>query len=584
MLLVYMAMRVVRHVRGRAGSHGARDSKKRLLSRLEFDQMPPIVRPAAGMSMPPSCRADVKFDSFPLKGGLDLHTPQLSLPPGTRVMRRTGNARSTGATRACPGYERFDGRTSPTAASVGTLAVSSAVAGIAVGDTVNGQTSGATGVVCYIDGTTVAYTKSTGTFLVGENLRKVVTVIGVISTVGVTGLSQTKIATYKLGGYNIYRADIGAVPGSGSVRGIFQFNGTVYAFRNNGGGTACAMYRSSGSGWTAITFPYEVAFTTGTGTAPAEGSTITKGAVSAVVRRVVLESGTWGAGTAAGRFIVDAPSGGSFTAGALTAGATATLAANLSGGLVQNAITLLPGGRFETHTGNAGNGVRVYGCDGVNRGWEFDGTYFVPIQTGQTTDTPTHVHVHKKHLFFSFASSTQHSSIAAPYQWSPVTGAAELSVNQTVTGFVTLPGSSTTGALGILSNDLVNILYGTSSADWQLTTLNANVGSKAYGTQVLGDVYLFDDNGVVSLEAVQAYGNFIGNSLTLNLRSFVQARRTLVTDSLINARRASTACSSATGMGCSARSSTARSSARCPCCSRTRQVRVQRRERSTAAR
>lgn len=475
----------------------------------------------------------IKFDSFPLRGGLDLHTPQLSLRPGYARDALNWECSINGGYTRVPGYERYDGHASPSAAVMGTLRAS-AVAGIAVGDAVNGQTSGATATVCYIDGTVVAYTKATGTFVVGENLRKVAVVIGSITEVGVAGLSQTQQATYQLGAYNIYRADHSAVPGSGSVRGLFMFGGTLYAWRNNAGGTAALLYRASGTGWTAITLPYEVAFTGGSGTQPAEGATITKGAVSAVVRRVVTESGTWGAGTAAGRFIVDAPTGGSFTAGALTAGATATLAANLAGGLVQAQVSFLPGGRFEHHVGNAGLGVRVYGCDGVNRGWEFDGNYVVPIKTGMASDTPSHVHVHKSHLFFSFNASAQHSSIANPYQWSVVTGAGELLINDTITGFLTLPGDSTTGALGILSDSIITILYGNSAADWKLTSLNATAGCKVRGSQVLNDAYLFDDQGVMSLTAVQSYGNFGTASITQNLRSFVQQRRTLITDSTVN--------------------------------------------------
>lgn len=476
----------------------------------------------------PMPRVEVKFDSFALKGGVDLHTPQLSLPPGVARDSLNFECSINGGYSRIEGYERFDGRPSPSAASYATIAAT-AVTGLAVGDSINGQTSSATGVVAYIDGLTVVYTKSTGTFVQGENLREGVGVVGVITTVGVSVTDQTTIALYTLSAANIYRTDITAVPGSGGVLGVFTFGGVLYAFRNNAGATAAVLHKSTGAGWVAVTMPSEVAFTAGSGTAPLEGAIITKGAVTAVVRRVMVKSGTFLAGTAAGRLIVDTVLGGSFSAGAFTAGITATCSG------AQTAVVFLPGGRFEFKIGNAGNGVRVYGADGINRGFEFDGNYVCPITTGNTSDNPLHVHVHLKYLWFSFLSSAQYSGVGAPYQWTILAGAGEIAVNQNITGFLTLPGSESSAALAILTVDGVSILYGTSDpTTWNLPELNAGVGSKAYSQQALGRGYIYDNLGIVSLDAVQAYGNFATNTLTVNLRSFVQNRRTLITESLIN--------------------------------------------------
>lgn len=469
----------------------------------------------------------VKIDQFPLVGGLDLHTPQLSLKPGIAKDAQNWECSINGGYSRVPGYERFDGRPSPTAAGYGTLAVS-ATTGLAIGDAINGQTSGATGVVAAIDGLTVVYTKAVGTFVIAENLREAAVVVGVIGTVGVVVASQTTLATYRLAAAAIYRADIAAAAGSGAIRGGFTFAGSNYAWRNNAGATAALLYRASAAGWVAVALPYELAFTAGSGTAPAAGATVTKGAVSAVVRRVILQTGSFAGGTAAGRLIIDAPTGGNFSAGAFTAG----IAATCSG--AQTQVAFLPGGRFEHDIGNAGNGVRVYGVDGVNRGFEFDGATVCPITTGNAIDTPLHLRVHKNHLFFSFVSSAQHSGIGTPYVWTIVSGAAELAVDQAITGFIVLPGSQDSAAMGILSTDRVSVLYGTSAANWNLVAINAGVGSKAYAAQALNTTYLYDDLGIVALNAVQAYGNFSAASLTVNLRSFVQQRKTLVTDSMVN--------------------------------------------------
>lgn len=477
-------------------------------------------------------RVDVKFDSFPLKGGLDLHTPTLSLKPGFARTAQNWECSISGGYSRIPGYERYDGRTSPSSATYTALVLSTS-SGLTVGDGVNGQTSGATATVAYIDGTTVALTKVTGTFVVSENFRKnPATVIGTVSTVSPLITDQVTIATYTNAAASIYRSDIGTVGGaacSGGVLGVFLLNGTVYAWRNNAAASAATLWKATTGGWTQVTFGYELSYTAGVGTAPADGATITKGAVSAVVRRTVITSGGSTFAGSSGKFIIDAPTGGNFSAGAFTAGVSATCSG------AQTAISFAQSGRHEVVIGNAGLGVRAYGADGANRAYEFDGTTMVPISTGFSPDTPTHVAVHKKYLFLSMAASVEKSAAGYPYDWSGFTGAAEFAVSETVTGFLIMPGSSGTAALAILSTNVVNILYGTSASDWNLIELgHLGVGSVAYAAKALNQSFIYSALGVVALEAVQAYGNFIGNSLTLNLRSFVQARRTAVTDALIN--------------------------------------------------
>jgi hypothetical protein len=468
----------------------------------------------------------VRLERIQLRGGLDTQTPQTEIPPGfARAMENFEQSINGGYSRIA-GYERFDGRPSPTSAVWAALNLS-AVGAIVVGDTINGQTSGATAVVALVSGTLVVVTKQSGTFTAGENIRKVTTVEGVLTSFAAV-TDRVLSATYQLAAANIYRADIAAVPGSGPIRGLFLLNSSLYAIRNNAGATGADMYRSTGGGWTLVSLGEEISFTAGSGLQPVDGATITKGAVSAVVRRVVVLTGTFGAGTAAGYIVISGRTGGNFTAGAFTAGITATASG------AQTAITWLPGGRVTVDIGNAGYGVRAYGADGVNRCWEFDGTALVPIRTGLTTDAPLHIKVHKKHVFVGFQASALHSGPGTPYVWSALLGAGEIVVNQNVTGFLVLPGDSQAASLGIFGNDTVSILYGNGSTSWNLVEMNSGVGAKAYTAQALNQSYIFDDLGVVAVEAVQQFGNFASNSLTANLRSFTSERRTLATDSLIN--------------------------------------------------
>lgn len=477
----------------------------------------------------------IKFDLVKLQGGLDLVTPTLSLPPG--VLRDSVNyeASVTGGYSRIAGYERFDGRPSPVDAAIGGLTVS-ALGSIVVGSVINGQTSGATGTVFAIDGLTVYYTKATGSFVIAENIRIGVAVQGTATAIGVLTTDARTAAIRQVLASNVYRADITAVPGSGPVRGVAYYQGTVYAWRNNAGGTAMVMHRSSSGGWVAVALGFELSFNTGLPAGIVAGNTVTglTSGATGVVSRVVVQSGTFSAGTAAGRLILSSTTG-VFVVGESLQVAGTTRAT--SGGAA-TAITLQPNGSVETDIGNFGGGGtaarKLYGVDGVNRGFEFDGTTYVPIVTGMAPDSPNKVKVHKEHLFYAFNASVQFSGLGTPYVWSVVIGAGELALADTCTNFEVQPGSETSGALAIYARNTTYVLYGTSSADWQLITYDNDQGALSRTAKSLNDCYALDDRGVVQLTTSQRYGNFTSATLTNNIRPFVQARRNRATASLIN--------------------------------------------------
>lgn len=444
-------------------------------------------------------------------GGLDEVTPPYERAPGLCRTAQNFEADINGGYATIEGYERFDGRAAPSAATY-RIVLCTITGAAAVGNTVTGLTSAATGVIIALPGSAFVMTAITGTFVTGEELQ-----IGgttrATSTSGHTLATTTLLhAQYLNLAADVYRALIGVPTGSGKILGGFYFNDINYCFRNNAGGTAAGLWKSSGSGWTAVTLFNEVSFTLGGVTEPAEGATLTQGANTALIKRVVLTSGTWAGGTAAGRLIVATPAPGNYAAGAATVGAI-----NLTLSGAQTAITLGPSGRYETVTENFGGSIntkRVYGCDGVNRGFEFDGTVFVPITTGMTTDTPLHVAAHKKQLFFSFGGSVQHAAPGTPYIWSAVLGATELAMGDTVTGFAGQPGTAAGGALAIFTRNRLSILYGSGAADWQLVPYRDELGAWAYTMQDVGYTIFLDDRGITDIQTSQEYGNFAHNALT----------------------------------------------------------------------
>lgn len=139
---------------------------------------------------------------FPLGGGLDLATPAVALKPGVCIAAKNYEP-VLGGYRRVAGYERFDGRTSPTDAF----------------DAAADPEQGA---------------------LDREAARALIT----------------------------------AVPGSGSVRGVWLYGGVRYAFRDNAGATACVMHKATAAGWVAVTMSRLLDFTSGGTTAIAEGDVI----------------------------------------------------------------------------------------------------------------------------------------------------------------------------------------------------------------------------------------------------------------------------------------------------------------------
>lgn len=428
------------------------------------------------------------------------------------------------------GYERHNGRPSPSAATASVIDITLTGA-IAVGDTVTGVDSAATAVVVATPSGQIVVTKVSGTFQSGEVLNVAAAPQATTTSTPHGAATALLRAQYKNLAADSYRDDIAAPTGSGDSLGGIRFGGITYTWRNNAGGTAVDVWKSSATGWQAVTLYNEVSFTLGGTATPADGATLTQGGVTATVKRVVLEGGAW-SGTAAGRFIVTNPAGGNFAAGAatLTGGATVTLSA------IQTAITLLPDGVYEFIVENFGGGVntnRIYGCDGVNRGFEFDGDTIVPINTGMTLDAPSHVHAIQQQLVFSFVGSVQHAAPGTPYIWSAIVGAAELGMGDTVNGFATQPGTSTLGAMAIFTRNKISVLYGTGVANWQLSKYRDEIGAYTHSIQDVGYTMFLDDQGITNLQTSQNFGNFSHEALSARIKSWVNGKRTKITASCV---------------------------------------------------
>ena len=167
-------------------------------------------------------------------------------------------------------------------------------------------------------------------------------------------------------------------------------------------------------------------------------------------------------------------------------------------------------------------GERLYFVTGGGSCHEFDGNDLVPISTGleELGRFPTHVAVHRQHLFLAYpGGSVLWSNLGDPHGYDAATGGAgELGVGDEVTGIV----GGYRQVLFILSRNLVNILKGTSSADFVLEAISNEAGALADTAQIMDQLIAYDDRGMRSVAATEAFGDFAVGTLTHRIFPLVE--------------------------------------------------------------
>jgi hypothetical protein len=486
-------------------------------------------------------RADLRIPKrFSFGGGLDLITPHPMLKPGTAVLgTRNYEVPLGGGHRRVDGYERFDGRApKPSDATYERIPFNNGGNRVIQPyDIITGAISGATAVVVATPTLTagtwpagngvgeLSYTMLTGFFFAGENL--LITGVANCTTTDVASPGTIGDADYKAcarGAQTLYRSLIQKLPGSGAVRGVWVYKGDVFGIRDNAGATAAVLHKATVAGWTPVALGsylrYQNAGAT-VSTGIAEGDVITGGTsgATAIVQRVNIASGTFtGPSFATGRLAITAI-GGVFQNGEnlLVGGTVRAVAVG-----TQTANAFLPGGRFEFDNFNffgASNRFRMYGVDGVNRAFEFDGTVFCFIESGMAVDTPNHLAVHKLQLFLGFpGGSLQNSGIGQPLVWSPRTGAGEIGLGDDITALYSIKQDT----LGVFARNSVALLYGSSNANWVLQKHAGRIGSLPYSVQEIdGQVTFLDNRGLFDMANADSFGDFEDVALSRKVKTLI---------------------------------------------------------------
>ena len=225
------------------------------------------------------------------------------------------------------------------------------------------------------------------------------------------------------------RAIIKPVQGSGPIRGVAQYNGSVYAFRDDDNGKYCVMWKSGVNGWERVITP-----------------------------------------------------------------------------------ALVGGGKYEFSVANFGassSSIKLYGVDGKNDLFEFDGRRFLQIRGPIQGKKPTHLEVLSSQVMInSYQGGTfVFSAVGDPTDF--VNG-GEIGAGDEITGLDLQANNS----MAVFCRNRTYILYGTSKADFQLQDLSKTTGAVEGSIQTIGDSVYLDDRGMTRLNRVQEFGNF--NTATMS--------------------------------------------------------------------
>lgn len=480
---------------------------------------------------------------YALLGGEDLVTPPLQLKPGRLLYSQNYEPGEAGGYTRLQGYERFDGQPKPSEATFILIPFDAGTNEPDVDDLVTGSVSAYTGVVA-------GYTVTSGDWSTND----AVGLLALHATTGTfvdneifTNTTQTNTCCTQNGAqepqgaptdalYDSWlqasiewrRGEIDAVPGEGDILGVWQYNGTKYAFRNNVGSTAAVMHESTSSGWSAVDLGQTMAFTAGSTIDPVVGLTITGGTSGAtgVISGYSISSGTFGANSAAGNIYFHTLTGTfqaaenvTYTGGSFTATAASTN------------TTLTAGGKYEFWNYNfigRDSGNTMYFTNGVGFAMSYDGSGLSFIDLGMGSIYPTHLRPHKNHLFLTYSSSLLHSDIGNPYVASAIGGAAEFAVGDVINGLDVVQGD----VLAVLSRNSTRLLYGNNTTDWNLKEHSLVSGAREWTIQRILNTRYLDDRGFTQLNAVFAFGDFKENTFSKLIDPLVSSKLGTEVDSV----------------------------------------------------
>jgi len=472
-------------------------------------------------------------DKVVLTGGLNLVHSALKIKPGELLVTKNYEPYFVdGAYQRTGGFERYDGRPAPHLAEYWKVTFTAINNGpFVLGDPI----TAATGETATVSRYELTDSEGNGYIIVTDLSDEVIN--GVVWTQAGTTATATSGSNYegeedegehdtsRLSAETVRRNRIGTVGGAtstGPVRGSNTYNGVNYAFRDNVSGLEANLWKESTAGWVMVPTGFKVRFEAGI-IQILEGDTLvgaTSGA-TCVVGRVVQTDGYWTGTDAEGYIVTNEITSGPFTVGENLQVSSITVAVAHASN-PQETQTILPGGDYKFRNYNFGGHTkttRMYGSNEVDNAFEFDGEYFVQIETGMTEDAPINIAVHRGHLLLAFrGGSLQLSGKNMGLSFTPVTGANELLTGDEITGFI----EEVSDVTFVFTRNQTYRMEGFVQENIQLKLHNYETGALANTVQRIGRSIYLDDRGFSTLPTTDVFGDFASNQISLKIDPLIQ--------------------------------------------------------------
>lgn len=170
-----------------------------------------------------------------------------------------------------------------------------------------------------------------------------------------------------------------------------------------------------------------------------------------------------------------------------------------SAGLLENAISV---------TERDGDTIITRGGDTVIMRYEYD--------------RPLWITNYKNHLFLGYRSgSLIFSSIGLPLQYLALTGAGEISVGEELTGLL----SSASTAFVVFCRNRIDYITGNDSSDFVMQSISDSAGAVPRSVQMMDSPVYLDDGGIRGLGTTAAFGDWRAGTLSHLVEPLMKAKR-----------------------------------------------------------
>lgn len=165
----------------------------------------------------------------------------------------------------------------------------------------------------------------------------------------------------------------------------------------------------------------------------------------------------------------------------------------------------------------------MYGANGYDRGFAYNGKDFYKIQTQPDIekDKPRHVAFHHSHLALGYMDGRVDISVVGePYNFNGVDGASSWAIGDSVTGLLPLAGS----ILGVFCKKSVVGISGTTVDNFATQTLSPALGAVEYTIADMGYPVYANAYGVYTLSQTQEYGDYLGTPMSQAISPWLRPR------------------------------------------------------------